>query len=82
MDFAQIIGLAAPLILSGVVQGLKRIMSINGYAALIVVFVIGGISALLGVGPTPDVGFVDKTVNAGWIVGVASLLYSIFKKRK
>jgi hypothetical protein len=81
MDFEQIVGLIAPVILTFLVQGLKKIMSINGYVALIVVFVIGGISAVLGIGPNPQPGFVDTTVNAGWIIGVATLLYSIFKKR-
>jgi len=81
MDLNQIVGLLAPVILSFLVKGLKKIMSINGYFALIVVFVIGGISALIGVGPVPQPGYIDTAVNAGWIVGVATFLYSAFKKR-
>jgi hypothetical protein len=82
VDFNQIIGLIAPIILTYIIQGLKKVMAINGYAAIFVVFIIGGISALLGVGPTPGLGFVDTTVNAGWIIGMATFVYSVIKNRK
>jgi hypothetical protein len=81
MDILQLIGLLAPVFLTLIVQGLKKLMGLNGYVAIAVVFIIGGISALIGVGPTPGAGWVDTTVNAGWIVGVATFIYSIFKKR-
>ena len=81
MDFSQIIGLIAPAILTFLVQGLKKLVSINGYVAIAVVFIIGGLSAVLGVGPNQAPGFIDTTINAGWIIGVATLLYSIFKPR-
>ncbi len=82
MDINQIIGLAAPVILPLLVQGLKKVMRLNGYVALGVVFVIGGATTLIGIGPVPGTDFVDTTVNAGWIIGVATFLYSLFKKRK
>ena len=81
MDWLQIIGLVAPAFLTLIVQGLKKLMSINGYIAIAVVFIIGGVTAILGVGPTPDVAWIDTVINAGWITGVATLIYSIFKKR-
>lgn len=82
MDFNQIVGFVAPIVLTYLVQGLKKIMAFNGYTAMAVVFVIGGISALLGVGPTPGTGYVDTAVNAGWIIGVATFVYSVIKNRK
>ena len=82
MDFATIIGYIAPVLLYFVVQGLKKIATINGYLALGVVFVIGGLTAVVGIGPAPDVpGIVDTVVNAGWIIGVATFIYSLFKPR-
>lgn len=81
MDILQLVGLLAPVFLTLIVQGIKKLMAIHGYVALAVVFVIGGITALSGVGPVPDAGWVDTTINAGWIVGVATFIYSVFKKR-
>ncbi len=81
MDIGTLIGLLAPAFLSLIVQGLKKLMSLNGYVAIAIVFVIGGVTAILGVGPKPDVAWIDTIVNAGWITGVATLIYSIFKKR-
>jgi len=80
--FLQIFGLIAPLILTFVVQGLKKIFTMNGYVALIIVFVIGGLGALVGIGPNPGAEWIDTTVNAGWIVGLATFIYSIIKKRE
>ena len=40
MDFATIIGYVSPVILYFVVQGLKKVATLNGYLALGVVFVI------------------------------------------
>ena len=82
MDVNQIIGLVAPVILPLLIQGLKKVMKLNGYAALAIVFAIGGASALVGVGPTPGTDFVDTTINAGWIIGVSTFVYSLFKNRK
>jgi len=81
MDFTQIFGLIAPVILTFLIQGLKKLVSINGYVAMAVVFVIGGIGALVGVGPSPGAGWIDTTVNAGWIVGLATFVYGLIKKR-
>jgi hypothetical protein len=82
MDWLQLIGLVAPAAVSLLVQGLKKLFLLNGYVALVVVFVIGGLSALAGVGPVPDSGWIDTVVNTGWITGVATFIYSlIFKKR-
>lgn len=81
MDIMQIIGFLAPLILTFLVQGLKKLITLNGYAALGVVFLIGGLSAVIGIGPGQEGGFVDTTVNAGWIIGLATFLFSVFKKR-
>ena len=81
MDILQIIGLLAPVFLTLIVQGLKKIVSLNSYVALAVVFIIGGIGAISGLGPTPATDWVGTIVNTGWIVGVATFIYSVFKKR-
>ena len=81
MDILQLIGLLAPVFLTLLIQGLKKLMGLNGYVAIAVVFIIGGVTAILGVGPIPDVAWIDTVVNAGWITGIATLIYSIFKKR-
>ena len=81
MDILQLIGLLAPVFLTLIIQGLKKLMAINGYVAIVLVFVIGGLGALIGVGPAPGAGWIDTVVNAGWITGVATFIYSIFKKR-
>jgi len=82
MDIIQIIGLVAPVILTFVVQLLKKLIAINGYVAMAIVFVIGGIAALIGVGPSPGAEWIDTTVNAGWIVGLATFVYGLIKKRE
>jgi len=81
MDILQLIGLLAPVFLTLIVQGLKKLFSINGYVAIALVFVIGGLGAIVGVGPKPDVAWIDTIVNAGWITGVATFIYSLFKTR-
>jgi hypothetical protein len=83
MSFEELIGYLAPVILTFVVQLLKKIVSFGGYAALAVVFVIGGLTAVVGVGPAgPDPTWVDTTMNAGWIIGLATFIYSLIKSRK
>lgn len=81
MDIGTLIGLLAPAFLSLIIQGLKKLMALNGYVAIAVVFIVGGVTAILGVGPSPSADWVGTIVNAGWITGVATLIYSIFKKR-
>jgi hypothetical protein len=81
MSVMDVINFIAPLLLTFLVQGLKKLISINGYVALVVVFVIGGLGALAGVGPSVGSGWVDTTINTGWIVGVATFIYSLIKKR-
>lgn len=81
MDILQVIGLLAPVFLTLIVQGFKKIVGLNGYVALAVVFIIGGIASVSGLGPTPASDWVGTTVNTGWIVGVATFLYSVFKKK-
>lgn len=82
MSFEAIIGLIAPVILTFLMQGIKKLIKVHGYVALAVVFVIGGLSALAGVGPIEQVeSWVDTTVNAGWVIGVATFIYSLIKKR-
>lgn len=82
MDFNQLLGFLAPVILTFLIQGLKKLMAINGYIALAVVFVIGGATAVIGVGPAPQPGYVDTAINAGWIIGVATFIYSLIKNRR
>jgi len=82
MDWLQLIGLIAPIFLTLIIQGLKKIFAINSYVALAMVFIIGGVSALIGVGPNPGPEWIDTIVNAGWITGLATFIYSIFKNRK
>lgn len=77
----KIIELTTPMFLSVIVQVLKRIFNSSGYVALAMVFVLGGIGALIGVGPVPNDSYIDVTVNAGYITGFATFVYSLFKKR-
>jgi len=82
MNIMDIINFLAPLILTFLVQGIKKLIAINGYVALAVVFVIGGVSALLGIGPAgPNADWTGTAVNAGWIIGLANFIYSLIKKR-
>jgi len=78
MEFSQVVGLLAPFVLVLVTQGLKKVIS-SKFAPL-AVLLIGGVTALLGVGPSPGEDYVDTTLNAGWISGVATLLYSLYQK--
>jgi hypothetical protein len=82
MDSTQLIGLVAPLAVTFVVQGLKRLIFLNGKLALLVVFVIGGLSAVMGIGPDGGAGYISTAVNAGWIVGVATFIYRLFFKKE
>jgi len=82
MTFDQIIGYISPVVLYLVVEGLKRLATISGYLALGVVFVIGGLSAVIGIGPVSGIPtWLETVVNGGWIVGVATFIYSLFKNR-
>lgn len=81
MDILQLIGLLAPVFLTLIIQGLKKLFAINSYVAIGLVFVIGGLGAIAGVGPNPDSAWIDTIVNAGWITGVATFIYSLFKNR-
>lgn len=81
MDWSQIIGLLAPALASLLAQGLKKVMKVNNGLAVVVVIVIGGIIALIGVGPVPESSWVDTVCNAGFISGVASLIFALLKKR-
>ena len=77
----EIVKLIIPLVLTFIVQGVKKVVALNGYVALAVVFVIGGIGAIVGVGPVVNDTWVDTTVNAGYIIGLATFIYSLIKKR-
>ena len=77
----QIIGYIAPMLAAAIVQGVKKLCGKSNWFAIGLVVVIGGISALIGIGPVPGTEWADKAVNAGFITGLASLLFSIFKKR-
>jgi hypothetical protein len=81
MDILQIIGLVAPVLVTLLIQGLKKIVGANGYLAMGLVFVVGGITALVGIGPSPGTGWIDTAINAGWITGLASFIYNLFKTR-
>jgi hypothetical protein len=80
MDISTIIGFLAPLIVIGLTQILKK--WIQSKWAPLIVFILGGISMLIGVGPRPGEGFVDSTINIAWVSGGAALLYDMFKKIK
>lgn len=77
----KVVELTAPLFLSVVVQALKKVFNKGGYVALAMVFVLGGVGALVGVGPVPNDSFIDVTVNTGYIAGLATFIYSLLKKR-
>jgi hypothetical protein len=78
MDIMQLIGFLAPVIVIGITQFLKKWIA-SRWAPLIV-FVLGGISTLIGVGPSPGGGFVDATINVAFVSGGAALAYDLFKK--
>jgi len=78
LDFKTIIGYLAPLIVILLTQVLK--IWIQSKYAPIVVLLLGGISVLLNVGPSPGTEFIDTTVNVGYVSGVATLLYDLIKK--
>jgi hypothetical protein len=78
LDFATLIGYLAPVIVIAATQFLKT--WIQSRWAPVVVLVLGGIAALLNIGPAPGPGFIDTTVNAGYVSGVATLLYDLVKK--
>lgn len=78
----KVIELGIPLFLSIIVQILKKIFNKSGYIALAMVFVLGGIGALIGVGPVPNDSYIDVTVNAGYITGLATFIYSLAKRFK
>ena len=78
LDFKTIIGYLAPLIVILLTQVLK--IWIQSKYAPIVVLLLGGISVLLSVGPSPGTEFIDSTVNVGYVSGVATLLYDLIKK--
>jgi len=78
LDFKTIIGYLAPLIVILLTQVLK--IWIQSKYAPIVVLLLGGISVLLNVGPSPGTEFINTTVNVGYISGVATLLYDLIKK--
>jgi hypothetical protein len=80
MDFQIILGHVAPLIVIGLVQLSKKIIS-SRWSPLLVIG-LGGLSTLLGVGPKPGEGFVDNTVNVAYVSGLATLIYDVFKKIK
>jgi len=80
MDFQSVIGFLAPLIVIFITQILKKWIA-SRWAPLLV-FVLGGISTLIGVGPQPGAEFVDKMINVAWVSGGATLLYDIYKKFK
>jgi|GEM_PF-7066879 len=78
MDFQTILGYLAPLIVIGLTQILKKWIA-SRWAPLIVL-ILGGVSALLGVGPNPGSTFIDQTVNVAWVSGGAALIYDLVKK--
>jgi len=80
MDFQSVIGFLAPLVVIFIIQILKKWIA-SRWAPLLV-FVLGGISTLIGVGPQPGAEFVDKLINVAWVSGGATLLYDLYKKLK
>ncbi len=78
MDFQTVLNYLAPLVVIGLTQILKT--WIKGKYAPIIVLVLGGLSALLKIGPAPGDSFIDSTVNAGWVGGIATLIYDLVHK--
>jgi len=78
LDFKTIIGYLAPIIVILLTQVLK--IWIQSKYAPVVVLLLGGLSVLLNVGPSPGTEFIDTTVNVGYVSGVATLLYDLIKK--
>ncbi len=85
MDWQQIIGIIAPVLATVITQGLKKLIGKGGFWPIAIVIVLGGLAAWVGIGPI-DVSnagaLVDKVVNAGFITGLAALIYSISQQSK
>jgi hypothetical protein len=80
MDFTTILNLAAPLIVILLTQLSKKLIATKW--SPLVVLVLGGISALISVGPAPGEGFLTGTLNVAFVSGGAAILYDLFKKLK
>ncbi len=80
MEILSLINFAAPLIVIFLTKILKRWIS-SKWAPLLV-FALGGISTLIGVGPSPGADWIDKIINVGYVSGGATLIYDFFKKLK
>lgn len=78
--FRIILMALAPAIVIFLTQILKRWISTRW--SPLIVLALGGISALIGVGPTPGEDFIENTINVAWVSGFATLIYDIFKKLK
>ena len=78
----KMLELVASALVGIAVQLLKKLFNASGAWALLLVFVLGGGAAVLGVGPTPDDTYIDTIVNAGYITGMATFLYSLIKRIK
>ena len=75
-----ILNFAAPIIVIGITRILKKWISTRW--APLIVFILGGISTLIGVGPAPGSEWIDKVINVAFISGGATLIYDFFKKIK
>jgi len=78
IDFTTLFGYFAPLVVILLTQVLKVWIQ-SKYAPLIVIL-LGGVSALLSIGPSPGTEFIDTTINATWVSGVAALIYDAINK--
>lgn len=80
MDILSIINFAAPLIVIFLTKFLKR--WVTSRWAPLCVFTLGGISTLIGVGPSPGEDWISGIFNIAYVSGGATLIYDIFKKAK
>jgi len=80
MDIQTIINFGAPFLVNFIVAILKRWISTKW--APLIVFALGGLSTLIGVGPKPGGEWIDMLVNTAYVSGGATLVYDLFKKLK
>lgn len=79
----QIINLVAPILASLLLGLLKKYFTgLTNKTAVIAIIVIGGLTAAIGIGPDQAGGYFDSVINAGWISGLAALLFGLFKTRR
>ncbi len=78
VDVTQLITLLAPAGVIFLTQLLKNVIASR--FAPVIVFILGGITAVAQQGTSPDPSWIDGLVTVGWVSGVATFIYDLVKK--